>query len=172
MALGAQAPDFTLPDFHRQPWQLKVALARGPVVIVFFRGGWCPLCSAYLRRVKAELLAPAQALGATVVAISSDAPGVPSEHDDKDSLGFAVLSDPEGQMLSDYGAAKQLSPEEYALERQWHDLEAFSMNKKHLIAVPGVMVISRLAKVTFCELNPNLNLRPEPKRILEALTRS
>ncbi len=172
LSVGAQAPDFTLSDFQRKPWSLSQALIQGPVVIIFFRGGWCPFCSAYLRRAKAELLLPSQKLGASLVAISSDAPGVPSELDDKSAFGFSILSDPDGTMLEAYQAANRLSPEEYAMEKEWHDIEAFSLNKKHLIAVPGVTVLNRQGRVIYNELNLDLNLRPEPSRILEALKKS
>lgn len=172
LTLGAKAPDFTLPDFNRQPYHLADALAKGPVVLVFFRGGWCPYCSAYLRRVQAELTLPVRALGASIAAISSDSPGVPAEEVDKEALGFPVLSDPEGRVLAGLNAANALTPEEYEAERQWHDLEAFSRNRLRIIAVPGVTVLDRNGAVIFNELNLDLRLRPEPADILAALAKA
>ncbi len=169
LPLGSKVPDFTLPDFNRQPYHLADALAKGPVVLVFFRGGWCPYCSAYLRRVQAELTKQVTALGGSIAAISSDSPGIPAEEVDKEALGFPVLSDPEGRVLATLNAANPLSPEEYAAEKQWHDLEAFSRNRLHIIAVPGVTAINRHGVVVFNELNLDLRLRPEPSAVLAAL---
>lgn len=169
LAPGSFAPDFTLNDFYRKPWRLREAQRKGPVVIVFFRGGWCPYCSAYLRRVQGELAEKVAALGGSIVAISSDSPGIPSEEVDKKALSFPVLSDPDGKVLDLFNAANHLSPSEYAAEKQWHDIEAYSLNKLHIIAVPGVTVLDQDGKVIFNELNLDLQKRPEPAAVLRVL---
>ena len=46
---GDRAPDFTLNDAHNQPCRLSDCLTRGPVVLSFYRGGWCPYCNIELR---------------------------------------------------------------------------------------------------------------------------
>lgn len=169
LPLGVLAPDFELPDFHGQAYRLGEALARGPVLLIFFRGGWCPYCNTYLRRAQAELLGPLQARGASLAAISSDAPGVAADEVDKDALGFPVLSDPQGQVLEAYNACKRLSDEEYKAELQWHDIEKYSKDQRHITAIPGVILLSAKGRVLFSELNRDLHQRPDSAKILQAV---
>jgi len=49
LAIGAHAPNFTLPDALGQPVALADLLAQGPVVVTFYRGEWCPYCNLQLR---------------------------------------------------------------------------------------------------------------------------
>ena len=52
---GDVVPDFALPDTHGHVLALKTLLDRGPVVISFYRGGWCPFCNLELRGLQRVL---------------------------------------------------------------------------------------------------------------------
>ena len=62
---GQRAPNFTLPDAAGQPISLAALLAAGPVVLVFYRGNWCPYCNVQLRAYN-QALASFEALNATL----------------------------------------------------------------------------------------------------------
>ena len=49
LRVGQTAPDFALPDATGRPVSLASLLASGPVVLVFYRGNWCPYCNVQLR---------------------------------------------------------------------------------------------------------------------------
>src|SRR5579883_2564644 len=66
---GQQAPDFTLPDAIGRVVTLADILTRGPAVVIFYRGIWCPYCNLQLRAYQ-QMLPRLQALGASLVAIS------------------------------------------------------------------------------------------------------
>jgi hypothetical protein len=69
LAVGAVAPDFTLPDVHGASVTLANMLARGPAIVTFYRGGWCPFCDLQLRSYQ-SVLADIHACGAELIAIS------------------------------------------------------------------------------------------------------
>ena len=73
LAISAQAPNFTLPNEVNQNVELAGLLAKGPVVVTFYRGSWCPYCNLQLRALK-ERLAEIHGLGAELVAISPEVP--------------------------------------------------------------------------------------------------
>lgn len=73
LPIGATAPSFTLPNATGRPVELAALLARGPVVLTFYRGEWCPFCNLELRALQ-QHLDEITAAGATVVAISPQAP--------------------------------------------------------------------------------------------------
>jgi peroxiredoxin len=90
---GAQAPDFTLADAEGRPAQLSALLARGPVILVFYRGAWCPFCNRQLSGYQ-QALDRFQARGATLVAVSPQRPEKGALSVQKNQLAFPVLSDP------------------------------------------------------------------------------
>src|SRR5436309_9434848 len=69
--VGKPAPDFTRPDVDGKPWSLKQALAKGPVVIVFYYGYYCDHCVSQLFGVQ-EDYHYFRELGTEVVALSAD----------------------------------------------------------------------------------------------------
>ena len=73
LAVGDRAPDFTLPNATDEPVQLAARLARGRVVLSFYRGEWCPFCNLELRALQAAL-PRFQARGASLIAISPQSP--------------------------------------------------------------------------------------------------
>lgn len=62
---GKKVPDFTLESFKEGTFSLKDALKKGPVVVTFYRGGWCPYCNLQLRAYE-ERIADFKKAGVTV----------------------------------------------------------------------------------------------------------
>jgi peroxiredoxin len=89
---GDVAPDFALPDTHGHVLALKTLLDRGPVVISFYRGGWCPFCNLELRGLQRVLPEIVQ-VGASLVAISPQLLDNSVSTEEKNQLTFPVLSD-------------------------------------------------------------------------------
>ena len=92
LGVGDTAPDFTLDDAVGNPVALGDLVATGPVVVTFYRGEWCPYCTLQLRALQ-EALPEIVATGATLVAISPQAPDRALTMTEKHELAFAVLSD-------------------------------------------------------------------------------
>ena len=89
---GDVAPDFSLPDARGHVVALKTLRERGPVVISFYRGGWCPFCNLELRGLQRVLPEIVQ-VGASLVAISPQLPDNSLSTQEKNHLTFPVLSD-------------------------------------------------------------------------------
>src|SRR6266481_2630575 len=89
---GEQAPKIILPDAHGNAFDVAALLAKGPVIVTFYRGGWCPYCNLELRAYQA-VLPRIVAAGASLVAISPEKPDDTVSTAEKNGLTFAVLSD-------------------------------------------------------------------------------
>ena len=89
---GDAAPDFALPDAHGNVVALKTLLDRGPVVISFYRGQWCPFCNLELRGLQ-RVLPQIEQMPASLVAISPQLPDHSLSTEEKNQLTFPVLSD-------------------------------------------------------------------------------
>ena len=92
LAPGEQAPEFSLPDALERSVSLRERVSGGPVVLVFYRGEWCPYCNAYLRALQAAL-PEITARGASLLAVSPQSPDHSLSITEKAQLGFDVLSD-------------------------------------------------------------------------------
>lgn len=102
--LGQVAPDFTLIDHRGEPWSLQDALARGPVVLVFYLGYSCNACVHDLCEFNADI-DRFQQLGAEVVAVSGDLPQLTQErYAQFGAFAFPLLSDPDHAVAQFYEA--------------------------------------------------------------------
>jgi peroxiredoxin len=90
--VGDRAPAIVLPDVHGKAFDVATLLAQGPVVVTFYRGGWCPYCNLELKACQ-NILPQILAAGAGMVAISPEKPDDTVTTAEKNSLSFAVLSD-------------------------------------------------------------------------------
>lgn len=90
--VGDRAPAIRLRDQQGEDFDIADLLAKGPVVVTFYRGGWCPFCNLELKAYQATLPRIAAA-GASMVAISPEKPDDTVSTAEKNALSFPVLSD-------------------------------------------------------------------------------
>ena len=105
MRKGDAVPDFELPDQTGAPRTLSGFLANGPVVLFFYPAAMtygCTKESCHFRDLAAEFAA----VGAQPVGISADTVGRQKNFDDKESLGFPLLSDPDRVVAAQLGAKR------------------------------------------------------------------
>jgi len=171
LSVGAEAPQITALDVDGKMFELKKAVLDGPVVLVFYRGGWCPYCSTQLRGLQSEALPEITKAGGKLVAISVDKMESALKTKEKESLGMTVLSDPKAEILKAYDVDYKV-PDELAeayIKKYKIDLEAHSGQDHHIIAVPAVYVIDKNSKITFAYVNENYKVRAQVSDILGAV---
>ena len=127
MQKGDVVPDFTLPDQTGTPRTLSGFLANGPVVLFFYPAAMtygCTKESCHFRDMAGEFAA----VGAQPVGISADAVEKQKQFDEKESLGFPLLSDPDrdGGGPARRQARRQLPPEQAGHVRHRHRPHRFS----------------------------------------------
>ncbi len=107
LKVGDRAPEFALPDATGKTVKLSELLARGPVVVTWYRGGWCPYCNIALRGFH-KSLPEIRAAGASLVAISPETPDNSLSTAEKNHLDFDVLSDRGNKVAHAYGVAYKI----------------------------------------------------------------
>ncbi len=107
LRVGDRAPDFELPGASGKKVKLSELIARGPVVVTWYRGGWCPYCNIALRGFH-KSLPEIRAAGATLVAISPETPDNTLSTAEKNHLDFEVLSDHGNKVAHAYGVAYKI----------------------------------------------------------------
>lgn len=107
LSRGEKAPNFNLPDAKGETVELYDQLNQGPVVLTFYRGGWCPYCNMELRAYQ-QILREFKDEGAQLVAISPQTPDQSLSTQEKNELEYHVLSDVGNEVANQYNLVYQL----------------------------------------------------------------
>lgn len=166
---GAQAPDFTLPDAQGQMVTLSHLLERGPVVIAFYRGAWCPYCNLQLHAYQ-QALSQIQELGASLVAVSPQTPDHSLALAEKQALAFAVLSDAGNRVARQFGLVFSIDEAARAAHRQIGvDLPAYNGDESWELPMPGTFLVDQTGSVRLAFVDPNFTRRLDPSIIIAEL---
>jgi peroxiredoxin len=145
--LPSAVPPFLLPD--QEGWLVcsDEMLARGPYVLSFFHGSWCPTCRAKLGRLEAGL-DRIHRYGADVLACSPETRGFPRDLKTGNSLHFKVLSDVDCALSADLGLAFAV-PEEIRphLAEMNIDLSVRQGDARWMLPIPVTLVVDRKGNV-------------------------
>ena len=169
VGIGTQAPEFRLPDVKGDLVSLTNLLRDGPVVVTFYRRGWCPYCNIQLRAYQAVLPQMAD-LGARLVAISPQLPEQSLSTEQADELTFYVLSDVGNQAARRFGLVYTL-PEELraALRSNNKALPGINGDESWGLPVPATYVIARDGRIALAYIEVDYRKRFEPEALLNAL---
>ncbi|MCA9271680.1 MAG: AhpC/TSA family protein [Phycisphaerales bacterium] len=165
-AKGDKAPEFELTDANGNTVSFKELLAEGPVVLTFYRGGWCPYCNIQLRAYQ-DNLDEIQALGASLVAITPEMPDNSLETSEKNKLGFTVLSDPGNKVADMFGLRYEIDP--VLAERFGPMLEGYNGDDSHTLPLTATYVVNTDGTIKFSYVTADYKLRAEPSDVLKAL---
>jgi peroxiredoxin len=170
LSVGERAPDFTLPDALGKPVSLSDLLVKGPVVVTFYRGEWCPYCNIQLRALQAALPRFTE-LGASLVAISPQAADHSLSLREKHELAFPVLSDLDQSVIRDYRVQFTLTGDLEDLQVNVFQNDPADQNADHSrsLPLPATFVIDRDGVVRYAFVPADWRIRAEPKDIEAAL---
>lgn len=159
---GQTLPRFTLPNAVGTPISSADLLAKGPLLITFYRGEWCPFCNLALSALQKQLPAFA-AKGVTLVAISPQLPNHSLSTAEKNGLAFPVLSDAGNAFARELGIIfkmpQSLRP---IFEKFGHDLLASNGDDSFEVPVPVTLLVGRdgVVRNTFVETDYAKRLEP------------
>ena len=166
---GDILPDISLPNAKGDTIHLKEELKKGTLVIVFYRGGWCPYCNIELKALQAAL-PKIKMKGAQLIAITPETPDNSLSTQEKNELSFEVLTDNNNAVARSLGLVYQLPDELNDLYLQFGiNLENSQGNSKHELPIAATYVVNQNGEITYHFLQEDYKLRADPEKILEAL---
>jgi len=167
--VGDRAPDFSLPNAADEAVQLQDRLAEGPVVLNFYRGGWCPFCNLEFKALH-DILPEIRQAGAALIGISPELPEVSRQTIGQHGLQFEVLSDVGNRVARDYGLLMVVDEAVRPLYRQWGiDIPAANGDDSFELPLPATYVIDATGTVRAAHVERDYTIRMEPADILAAL---
>lgn len=168
--VGQKAPDFDLPNSEGQAISLDSLITKGPLVITFYRGNWCPYCNLQLRAMQARL-DDIRSLGATLVAISPQVADGSMTKDEISKMDFIVLSDQDAKVASQYGVAWEVPAflENHMRIDRKLDLEKINNGNANVLPIPATFIVGSDGIVKWNYVNVDYRTRSEPEEIIKAL---
>lgn len=164
--VGDQAPDFALPDHDGEPVDLTALLRRGPLVLIFYRGEWCPYCNLQLRTFQA-CLDELASRGTQLVAISPQTPDHSPSMAGKNSLAFPVLSDVGAHVIDRYGLRYEVDADLRALlEAAGTDVAGHNGSGGWVLPPAATFVIGSDGELRYARVTGDWTERAEPAEVL------
>jgi peroxiredoxin len=169
LKVGDQAPEIVLPNAKGKTVDVGTFLKRGPVIVTFYRGGWCPYCNLELRAFQ-NILPEIEAAGAGLVAISPEKPDDTLSTAEKNALSFEVLTDVRQKVGRAFGLVYTFSDE---LKRAYQEfglnIPATNGADEWALPISATYVIGRDGTINCAYTDPDYRDRADPKEILTFL---
>ena len=166
---GQIAPNFTLPDVRGGNLTLADLLDRGPVVLTFYRGSWCPYCNLTVAAYQ-KALPQITELGATLVAVSPQTLDNALSLLEKHELAFPVLTDAGNTVARRYGLVFKLGDTLLAALRSLGvDIAQYNADPSGELPIPGTFIIGQDGIVVRAFVDPDFRKRLEPTEIIASL---
>lgn len=169
LPVGAAALSFTLPDQNGKLVSSPDLLSKGPLVVFFIRGRWCPFCVGQVEAMSLAL-PEIQSYGGSLVAISPQSVKQSFFMADQHKLRFPLLSDAGNQIARQFGIVYRVP--EYQQEvyrRAFVNLPFANGDESWELPIPATFVLAKTGVVVYSVANEDYTERPEPSVIIEKL---
>jgi len=169
--INSKAPDFKATDQNGNTVRLKDLLKKGKVVLVFYRGEWCPYCNRYLKRLQ-DSLELVKEKGATIVAISPEVSANVKKTVGKTGATFPVLYDEGLKIMKAYEVEYEVPVNTQTRYRNTGlKLEEANGKNGAYLPIPATYVINKEGTITYRYFEADYKKRPSVKDILDHLSK-
>ena len=167
--IASKAPDFKAKDQHGKEVRLKNLLKEGKVVLVFYRGHWCPYCNKELSRLQ-DSIQLIKDKGATLIAVSPEKPENVAKTVEKTKAEYSVLYDEGLKIMKAYEVEFEVPENTITRYRNAGiDLEKSNGGNGKYLPVPAIYIIDKESTITYRFFEPDYKKRPSVQEILKNL---
>jgi peroxiredoxin len=167
--ISSKAPDFKAKDQNGKDIKLKDLLKKGKVVLVFYRGYWCPYCNKELAKLQ-DSLELIQGKGATLIAVTAELPENIAKTVEQTKAQYSIIHDEQLKIMKAYEV--EFEVQENVLTRYRNggiDIEKLNGKNGKFLPVPAVYIIDKEQTITYRFFEPDYKKRPSVKVILDNL---
>ena len=169
---GDRAPAVVLGNARGDTVDVGALLKNGPVIVSFYRGGWCPYCNFELRAFQ-QILRQIEAAGATLVAISPEKPDDTLSTAEKNALSFEVLSDVGQKVGRAFGLVYDFSHELKSAYKEFGiDIPGKNGAEDWALPISATYVVDRDGTIIYAYTDADYRDRAEPADVLEVLKKT
>lgn len=167
--LEHEFPEFELTNATGETVKLSELLEKGPLVISFYRGGWCPYCNLELKTLQDSLWAIREQ-GGDLVAISPEMPDHSLSTKEKNDLEFEVLTDQSNEVAKQLGIVHEVDEELDGIYQSFGiNVEAHNQDGKNELPLSATYVIDQSRIIRWAFVRADYRNRAEPAEVIEAM---
>lgn len=168
--INSKAPGFKAMDQNGVEVRLKDVIKDSLVVLVFYRGQWCPYCNKHLKKLEDSLIFLKEK-GARLIAISPEKPENIKKTVDKTSASYSVIYDKDMKIMKAYNVAFEVDEKTVSRYKNANIdlLEANGQKEKAYLPVPALYIINKEGTIKFRFFEPDYKKRASVLEILEQL---
>jgi len=168
ITVGSKAPNFIAIDQFDNPVELAAELKKGPVVLIFYRGAWCPYCVRYLQNVT-DSISFIQEVGASVYAVTPQLSEGISAVSDKTDGQIPILHDQNGDIMNMYDGSFEVT-EKYQERVASKKMNLAESNGQEVAAlpVPATYVIDASGVILYRHFDVDYKKRATVAAIIHA----
>jgi len=169
LTMGKKMPPFSLPNARGKIIDSNTLLKKGPLIVTFYRGGWCPYCNLQLRDLQSHL-GEIQRLGSDLIAISPQTPDNSLSTTEKSNLKFHVLSDKDNQVAREFGLVFKL-PDSLKKVYQDFGIDLTTANGANSWELPvsATYIVGKNGRIQYAFVDVDYKNRAETNAILKQL---
>lgn len=160
--------DFTLKNALGECTNLQTTLDKGPVILTWYRGGWCPYCNLTLQYLQNSLL-EFKKYGANLLALTPELPDKSLSTTEKHDLQFEVLSDVGNKVAKQYGLVYKLTDALADVYKNGIHLQNYNGDDSSELPITATYVIDTKGIVQYAFLDADYRKRADISEILEVL---
>jgi peroxiredoxin len=173
LKVGERAPDFTGYDQTGKQVELKKLLEKGPIIMFFYRGKWCQVCSRYLKNYQDSLKILTDQ-GFNVVAITPESIENVEQTVKLHNLTFTVIYDCQEKIMKDYDVM-------FSVTKAYQDkiLSGFSIDiaknngrDAARLPVPATYIINKEGIIVAVQFDPDFKNRASVKWMLKNMSQA
>ena len=169
--INSKAPDFKAKDQNGNEIVLKDLRKKGPVILVFYRGYWCPYCNKELLRLEDSLQLIVNK-GAQLIAVTLEKQEGVAKTIEKTKATYPIITDEEMKIMKAYDVTYQVDDKTVGRYKMASiDLAANNGQKAGAVylPVPAVYIINKDGEISYRFFDPDYKKRPSVKDLLENL---
>jgi len=167
--INSKAPDFKALNQKKEEVRLKDLVKKGPVVLIFYRGQWCPYCNRYLKKLE-DSLQLIKDKGALLVAVTPEKPESIGKTIEKTGATYDIIYDKDLKIMKAYQVAYKVDEKTVKRYKSFDiDIAANNGSEEVFLPVPALYIINPEMSVKFRFFEPDYKKRLSVKEIIDNL---
>lgn len=170
LKVGDHAPEITFTTADNKKETLASYYEKQPVVIIFYRGYWCPVCNKHLTEF-AQNAKQIEAAGAKLIAISSESYDNVTQTKEQTGANFTIFSDADGSIMKAFDVKFKVTEAYQTMiqDKLKASIAETNANKQAELPVPATFIIDTSGKIVYKQFNPDYKIRASAEDILNNL---
>ncbi len=170
LKVGDTAPVFKAKDNNGKELFLPDLYKEQPIVLMFYRGAWCPVCNRHLAAYE-DSIKYLKKEGAILIAIAPETIQNVGETVDKTKATYSVIADPNGHIMNAYKLDFYVTKEyqQKINDKLSADIATYNGTKEARLPVPATYIIGTDGKIKYVHFNPDYHERPSVQDVLDEL---